>query len=46
MDFTTHNSDIPRHYAWLMNKDNRTVKIDGAITRKGGLWGGVKPQLV
>ena len=29
-----------------MNKDNRTVKINGEITFKNGLWGGVKPQLV
>ena len=45
VDFTTHDN-IPRHYAWLMNKDNRTVTIDGEITFKNGLWGGVKPQLV
>ena len=45
VDWTNRNGINP-HLRWLMNKDNRMVKIDGAITRKGGLWGGVKPQLV
>ena len=42
----TGRQDMRGHVDWLLDKDNRTVKIDGAITRKGGLWGGVKPQLV
>ena len=44
-DYSKH-PQIASHLRWLLNKDNRMVKVDGEITRKGGLWGGVKPQLV
>ena len=37
---------IRDHFNWLMEPDNRKIKIEGEISYKDGLWGGVKPQLV
>ena len=44
-DYSKH-PQIASHLRWLLDKDNRTVEVAGRVTRKGGLWGGVKPQLV
>ena len=44
-DYTIQR-DIFGHYEWLMDVDNRTIQVDGEVSYKDGLWGGVKPQLV
>ena len=38
--------NIREHYDWLMDINNRTVEVDGEVSYKDGLWGGVKPELV
>ena len=37
---------ITPHFLWLMEPDNRKIKVQGEVSYKDGLWGGVKPQLV
>ena len=41
-----YRPEIAPSYQWLMKPENRTIRVDGEVSYKDGLWGGVKPQLI
>ena len=42
----SNKPSIRPHLNWLLKPDNRTVSVEGEVSYKNGLWGGVNPILV